>query len=69
MPLYPYSADCWEGIVVNLSTKFTHSNQMFVALGCGPSDSRVPIFSLASSNVMRGCDIVVGTVAVRVVAG
>ena len=67
MPTYPYSAGCWEGIVVNLSTKFTHSGQMFVTVGHGPSDGRVPILSLTSSNVMSGCDIIIGAVAVSVV--
>ena len=61
--------DCWEGIVVTLLTRFTHSARMFVALGCGPSAGEVPILSLASSNSMRGCDIVIGAVAVIIVAG
>ena len=53
--------------MVNLSTKFTHSGQMFVTVGHGPSDGRVPILSLTSSNVMSGCDIIIGAVAVSVV--
>lgn len=56
-PEYPQLADCWEGIVVNLSTRLIKRARMLVEFGRGAKDGSRPIAALASSKETTGWDI------------